>query len=242
MRGRRLKKRPVLLVGQGIPLPKLPPGPILALSPHDDDAALGCAGLIADSKRETHVAIMTDGAAGYHRASLKSRIVAVRRAEAERAYRILGCRIHRLGYPDLGLVHFARWNRTGGRPGAYRVVTQLIRRARPGLLLLPNPADWHPDHVATHQIGLVATRIAGDSIAPDLGKAWRVPEAWVYRVWAPLRGDRTHRQSPRARAAKARALAAFRSQAAVVERLPWRGIEVFREVRENNLRGFTAID
>ncbi|MBI4363204.1 MAG: PIG-L family deacetylase [Euryarchaeota archaeon] len=206
---------------------------VLVLAPHDDDGVLGAGGYLGDLRRRgaaVSVAVATDGALGYPRASMKSSIVGVREVEARRAYAHLGIRrgdIRFLRFPDMSLGAYLAWRAPGGRRGLYARLVSILRRVRPGVFLVPNPGDWHPDHRAAWEGARVAAIQAGEPVAADLGPPLGGLEVFMYGVWNPLaRVSHLHRPSQGARGARGMALGEFRSQRRVVEefeRRPNRG-------------------
>lgn len=114
----------------------LPGDPILVLAPHPDDEVIGCGGFLAqavDEGREIHVMILTDGAAQGHPQA--------RRAESLEAARRLGLPEPMfVGLQDRGLAH--------NLPELIGAIRHALERTGPRLLLLPSPAEVHPDHRA----------------------------------------------------------------------------------------------
>ncbi len=114
----------------------LPGEPILVLAPHPDDEVIGCGGFLAqavDEGREIHVVILTDGTAQGDSGA--------RRAESLEAARRLGLPEPVFaGLQDRGLAH--------DLPELTREIRNAIDRIKPRLLLVPSPAEVHPDHRA----------------------------------------------------------------------------------------------
>lgn len=116
---------------------------LLVLAPHPDDEVIGCGGLLAlhaAEKRDIRVVIATDGAAGVGNASQPG-AAELRAAESTKALAALGVASPRfLGFPDRGLA------------GTGEQLIDALRRElldfRPDLLLVPGPAEIHPDHRA----------------------------------------------------------------------------------------------
>ncbi len=118
---------------------------VLALHAHPDDcetlvvgtlarlAGLGCAITIATA---------TAGECGAVEASPEA-TAAIRRAEATRAAALIGADYLCAGLPDLGV-----FNDDASR----RRITELVRAARPDIVIAASPIDYHPDHEAVSQL------------------------------------------------------------------------------------------
>lgn len=118
---------------------------ILALHAHPDDcetlavgtlarlSALGCAVTIATA---------TAGECGAVEASPEE-TARVRRSEASRAAALIGADYLCAGLPDLGV-----FNDDPSR----RRITELVRAARPDIVITASPIDYHPDHEAVSQL------------------------------------------------------------------------------------------
>ena len=141
---------------------------ICLLAPHQDDEALGAGGLLACLAATTDVQItvifMTDGSRGIKH-SLPPITKHIRHSEALKAQKLLGdsVRYEFLDFPDGQLA-----NKTN-------ILEKLNRTDRQfDILLLPNNADWHPDHVATHNLGR------------EFAQIQNINNILVYEVWSPL--------------------------------------------------------
>lgn len=132
------------------PVAAVEPVEILAFGPHPDDVELGCGGTLAAlSRRGTSFGIvdLTRGEMGT-RGSPEERA-----REAGEAAGILGARFRAnldLGDGDL------RTDRA-----AQRLVVDVVRQARPRLVLAPLVADRHPDHVRASRLVADASWYAG---------------------------------------------------------------------------------
>ena len=137
---------------------------VLAFSPHPDDVELGCGGALAALARRGS----SFGIVDLTRGEMGTRGTPELRArEAREAARILGARFREtLDLGDGGL-------RTD-RAAELRVV-DVVRRARPRLVLAPFAADRHPDHVR-------ASRLVSDA-------AWYAGLAKLETGLAPHRPD-----------------------------------------------------
>lgn len=117
---------------------------ILMFGAHPDDAEVFAAGLlIRHCQRGSTVRIIsvTDGRSGHH-AIEPSRLVQIRRQEAERAGALIGAEYLTWDFPD------------GSLQPDLEVRSAIIREARrfqPDLILTHRPNDYHPDHRAVGQ-------------------------------------------------------------------------------------------
>ncbi len=121
--------------------------PVLVLAPHPDDEVFGCGGFLAaaaEEGRTVQVVVLTDGAAQGEEA--------VRRAESVEAARRLGTGEPLfMGLPDRGL--------EPELPALREAIAGALGRTEPALVLVPSPAEVHPDHRAT---ALAAYRLLAD--------------------------------------------------------------------------------
>lgn len=119
---------------------------ILAVGAHPDDIEFQCAGTLAKYRRLGHqvgLAVATNGEVGSATLS-KAEIAAVREKEARSSAAVLGAEFYWLGYPDEFLFNNAE---------SRLKFIDLVRAARPDLIICPNPvADYHPDHTTVGQI------------------------------------------------------------------------------------------
>jgi len=115
---------------------RLDGSPVLVLAPHPDDEIFGCGGVLAqavDAGAEVRVVVLTDGAAQGD--------AATRQAESAEAARRLG-----LPVPE----HWNLGDRTlaPGDPRLAARIRALLEEVRPHVVLVPSPAEVHPDHRA----------------------------------------------------------------------------------------------
>jgi len=152
---------------------RLDGSPVLVLAPHPDDEIFGCGGAIVQLRSagaDVRVLVLSDGEAQGD--------PEVRRAEARRAAEILG-----LGAPEFwGLGD--RSLRADDPELGDRLRALLIEFA-PGLVLLPSPAEIHPDHRATAM--LVYSVIQSASPGSALHNALQATRVAAYEVSAALR-------------------------------------------------------
>jgi LmbE family N-acetylglucosaminyl deacetylase len=126
---------------------------VLAIGAHPDDLELQCAGTLAryvQQEAQVSMAIATDGSAG-HRTLLAEELVTIRKEEASRSAAILGVALHWLGYRDELLAEEIETR--------LRFI-ELIRLARPQVILTHHPQDYHPDHRAVNHLVFAASFVA----------------------------------------------------------------------------------
>jgi LmbE family N-acetylglucosaminyl deacetylase len=115
---------------------------ILAVQAHPDDVetlAAGTLALLARRGARIVIVTMTAGECGTTLGD-PAHTGVVRRAEAQAAAAMLGATYRCVGLPDLGV-----FNDDPSR----RATTEIIRWARPEIVITAAPVDYHPDHEAT---------------------------------------------------------------------------------------------
>ncbi len=123
---------------------------LLAIAAHRDDVELTCGGTLAKAARAGHRVGIVDLTAGE---SGTRGDAGTRAAEADRAAHALGVHVRRnAGLPDAH-VHNDEASRA-------RVV-ELVRAARPRVVILPYPVGRHPDHRVAAELGRDACYLAG---------------------------------------------------------------------------------
>lgn len=145
---------------------------VVVLAPHADDETFACGGTIARLAKagvRVDVVLLTDGARGDpEKYCGHEDVVAVRRAEALAACRILGASEPVfLDFPDLGL----RCDEA-----LYDALKTIVAQPTTHWLLAPDPADIHSDHLAAAQ---VAQMLCANS-------AMRL---FTYETWAPIKAN-----------------------------------------------------
>ena len=123
---------------------------LLAIAAHRDDVELTCGGTLARAARAGHrvgIVDLTAGETGTRGDAL------TRGAEAERAAQALGVHVRRnAGLPDAHLQN--------DKASRARVV-EMVRAARPRVVILPYPVGRHPDHRVAAELGRDACYLAG---------------------------------------------------------------------------------
>jgi len=118
---------------------------ILAVHAHPDDIEFLCAGtlaLLAEMGHHVTIATMTAGDCGSVETSLED-TARVRQNEAAAAAALIGAEYACAGFGDLCV-----FNDDSSR----RRTTELVRTARPDIVITASPVDYHPDHEATSML------------------------------------------------------------------------------------------
>ncbi len=161
------------------PLERYEPGcaKVLVLAPHMDDEVLGCGGTVARhalAGSDIQVVFLTDGSRGG--GAMRSpdgaalppqEVVAVRKAEANRAAQALG--VSTLTFLDAEDSQLSTDAQVGLR------LRDILLRERPEIVYLPFFMEAHPDHRAVSTVLRSATR--------DTSLQF---ECRAYEVWTPL--------------------------------------------------------
>jgi len=172
-----------------------------------DDEVLGCGGTIARhviAGSEVTVIFLTDGRRGGGNFQSKDgthtdpgEIVAVRKAEAQRAAQVLG--IRDIAFLDAEDSRLRFDTLVAGR------LREILQHTRPQILYLPFFLERHPDHRAASSVLLAATRGGGLHF-----------ECRGYEVWTPLFPNRLVRIDETLHL-KQQALSCYESQLAVTD-------------------------
>jgi LmbE family N-acetylglucosaminyl deacetylase len=170
----------------------------LFVSPHDDDIAIGGSLMVLAAVAEgipVHIAIVTDGSAGYCSMEEKETIAEIRRAETYASFKMLGVpaeNIHCLGIPDCQTARYqgryaAKPGEAGevcGFTGMQNALTKALRDVKPTRVFLPTSADLHPDHKVTHSETMISLFHAAGAIWPELGEPIpAVPEVYELAIY-----------------------------------------------------------
>ena len=118
---------------------------ILAIHAHPDDLELQCAGSLLKLRELGHdIALATMTAGDKGSANLEpEEISRIRRAEAETSAALLGAEYHCAGLKDLEITFDV---------ATRRLVTEIIRKVRPDLVITAPPSDYMADHEITSQL------------------------------------------------------------------------------------------
>jgi LmbE family N-acetylglucosaminyl deacetylase len=113
---------------------------VLAVGAHPDDLELLCGGTLARFVREGHETVMCHATKGDRGSYVHSseEIARIRDGEARRAAEIAGAEHATLGFSDSEI--------QASDPEQRRAVVDLVREARPELIITHYPADYMSDH------------------------------------------------------------------------------------------------
>jgi LmbE family N-acetylglucosaminyl deacetylase len=127
---------------------------ILAIGAHPDDLEIQCGGTLAHFvKRGTVVcmAIATNGSAG-HMLITPKKLAQIRRQEAEMSAAKIGANLFWPGYDDELIANDIETR---------LAFVQLIRQAKPDLIITHDPQDYHPDHRVVSRLVFDASFLSG---------------------------------------------------------------------------------
>jgi len=127
---------------------------VLAVGAHPDDIEIACAGTLAKYANQgvkVSIAVATDGSAGHMKIPPKE-IAEIRHEEAVNAAKLIGADFYWLGYGDEMLFE--------DLDTRMRFV-ELIRQAKPDVILTHYPDDYHPDHRVVSRIMFDASFVSG---------------------------------------------------------------------------------
>ncbi len=171
---------------------------LLAVLAHPDDESYGIGGTLARYAAEgvdVQVAIATDGAAGSIDAKWEgdhSQLVEARTQELEAAARVLGVKLHKLGYKDSGYIG----DSANDDPLSFMnidleeavgQVVNLIRELKPKVVVTHDETGgyYHPDHIRCFQVATAAFFAARDKeMYPNSGPGPYQAERLYYTAFS----------------------------------------------------------
>ncbi|HOL54819.1 MAG TPA: PIG-L family deacetylase [bacterium] len=126
---------------------------ILAVGAHPDDLELLCAGTLIKYSKEGHTVVMAHMCNGNkgHFTIPPEELASIRAEEAKKSAEIIGAEIIQGEYPDLEL---------GIDENSKRTAVNVIRRARPDVIITHSPDDYMVDHINTSRLIVEASFIA----------------------------------------------------------------------------------
>jgi N-acetylglucosamine malate deacetylase 1 len=118
---------------------------ILAIHAHPDDIETLAAGTLALLAGHGHGVTIVTATAGECGSTQSDALqtARIRREEAAAAASVIGADYRCAGLPDLAV-----FNDDASR----REITEMVRWARPQIVITASPSDYHPDHEATSQL------------------------------------------------------------------------------------------
>jgi len=123
---------------------------ILAVGAHPDDIEFGCAGTLARCLKRGDTVVMAVACVGDSASPTlgPKELARVRSAELKKSAKTLDAELIEMGLPDYGV-----WlNRD-----TMMLFTDVVRRARPDIVITHGPTDYGGDHNNTHHLLLDAT-------------------------------------------------------------------------------------
>ena len=126
---------------------------VLAIGAHPDDLEILCGGTLAlFAKRgdEVYMCHTLNGNLG-HTEIPRDELREIRREEAKNAAKLIGATSLTLDIDDLD-IYVER--------SAKQKMIDIIRQARPDVIILPDPKDYMPDHTVTSEVGFDASFMA----------------------------------------------------------------------------------
>jgi len=147
---------------------------VLVLSPHPDDDAMGCGGvlkMLSESGAKIKVIYFSDGSRGTRKGEIRESLIAEREEETREAGKILG----------IGEEKFLRLPDSKIKVNL-DLATQIRREIefdQPDLLLSPSLEDPHPDHHAV-----------AETLSLSIKNYQGYFNIWLYEVWGTGRINR----------------------------------------------------
>ena len=193
---------------------------VLVIAPHPDDEAIGCGGSVRKHalQGDRVVAVfLSSGELGLKHLD-REKAWAIREAEARKSATILGMsETLFLRSPDWELEAVAAQVANGLGP--------ILDREQPGIVYLPHPGEWHPDHRAALQV--LKAAVAREGGVPPPPKSQIICRG--YEIWTPLTEYDHVEDISAVMAVKLKAIRAHRSQ---IEQLAYdqaaRGLNAYR--------------
>ena len=146
---------------------------VLAVGAHPDDIEFLCAGTLARYARQGHEVVMGVVCSGDKGrvGTPAAEVIAIREREAHASAALIGARLLMLGLGD-GEIH-------PERPEIKLLFLDLVRQARPHVVIAHHPADYNPDHVCSGELLKEASFYAS---VPGMESAYPALE-WVPSIY-----------------------------------------------------------
>ncbi len=123
---------------------------VLAVGAHPDDLEIACAGTLAKYVEDNHkvtMAYVTNGEMGHFQIPPRE-LARIREEEARKAAEVIGAEFIWLGLPDEFIFHDLVTRMK---------IIDVVREAKPDLIITHSPNDYHPDHVEVSNIIFAAS-------------------------------------------------------------------------------------
>jgi LmbE family N-acetylglucosaminyl deacetylase len=130
------------------------PKSVLAVGAHPDDIEILCGGTLAKYAKlgaKVSMAVATDGAAG-HMVIPPKELAEMRHHEAENSAKTIGADFYWLGFGDERIFEDLETR---------MIFVELIRKAKPDLIIAHTPNDYHPDHRVVSRLMFDASFMSG---------------------------------------------------------------------------------
>jgi N-acetylglucosamine malate deacetylase 1 len=130
------------------------PKSVLAVGAHPDDVEWLCAGTLAKFASlgsKVSIGVATDGGAGHQFIPAKE-LAEIRHAEAQKSAAVIGADFYWIGISDEMIFENIETR---------LVFTELIRKAKPDLIISHYPQDYHPDHRVVSRLIFDASFMSG---------------------------------------------------------------------------------
>ena len=127
---------------------------VLAVGAHPDDVEILCSGTLAKLVKAGHrvtVAHVTNGDVGHYFIPAKE-LAEIREREAAEAAKVIGAASIGFGFHDFGV--YDDWD-------TLHAFTDVIRRAKPDVIITHGPGDYLLEHIKVGQITIAASYAAG---------------------------------------------------------------------------------
>src|SRR2546423_9340756 len=170
---------------------------IIVIAPHPDDESIGCGGTVckrAKAGDRVTAVYLTSGELALKKLA-REQAWRTREKEARAAAQIRGL-------ADLIFLRGPDWYVADTMERLALELRGIFAREMPGLIYLPHPGEWHPDHKAA--LPLVRATLAQSEIAQ--------PTLRTYEVWTPLSDFNHVEDISSVMPIKLRAVRAHRSQ------------------------------
>jgi N-acetylglucosamine malate deacetylase 1 len=130
------------------------PKSVLAVGAHPDDIELQCGGTLAKFAKlgaKVSIAVATNGAAG-HMILQPKELAEIRRNESQKSAAVIGADFYWMDFGDEMIFENIETR---------LIFAELIRKAKPDLIITHTPQDYHPDHRVVSRLIFDASFMSG---------------------------------------------------------------------------------